>query len=81
MAECLGLLSLLKTIGLFENLISKVFKADNNEVVHSSDKANKIVVNLSKNKKSRNLMHMLNIGAIGECNFLTSDAKKVFNYL
>ena len=46
------LISLLKTIGLSEELALKMFRADNNEVVGVDDRANKMVVNLSKNKKS-----------------------------
>ena len=38
-------------------------------------------MNLSKNKKSRNSTHVPNIGATGEYNLLTPNAKKVFNHL
>lgn len=52
----------------------------------SSNRADKIVKNLSKSKnlknnKSKNLMHVQNIGAIGEHTFLTSGTKEAFNYL
>ena len=44
--------SLLKIIGL-SKLALKVFKADNNKVIDGSDgRANKTVINLSKNNKS-----------------------------
>ena len=38
-------------------------------------------MNLSKNEKSKKSTRMLNVGATGEPNFLTPDAKKVFNQL
>ena len=63
------------------NSASKMFRADNNKVVGNSDRANKTVVNLFKNNKSRNLTYMSNIRAIGKLNFLTPNAKKVFNHL
>ena len=53
-----------------------MFKADDNEIVGIGGRANRTVVNLSKNKKSRNSMHMLNIGATGELYFLTPNAKE-----
>ena len=42
-------------------LASKAFKLDSNEVIEVGSKANKTVVNLSKNKKSRNSSYVLNI--------------------
>ena len=73
---------MLKTTKLFKKLALKAFNADNNEAVgNSSSKTNKTVVNLSKNEKFENLTHMPNIGAIRKLNFLTSNAKKIFNYL
>ena len=75
------LTSLLKITGL-SDLASKAFKVDNNEVVGSnSGRANETVLNLSKNNKSRNSTCVPNIGATGEPNFLTPDAKKAFNHL
>ena len=72
---------LLKTTGLSDSA-SKAFRADDDEVVgNSGSKANETVVNLSKNNKSRNSSHVPNIGATGEPNFLTSNAKKTFNHL
>ena len=60
----------------------KAFEADDNEIVgDSGNETNKMVVNLCKNKKSRKLTRVLNIGAIKKLNFLTPIAKKVFNYL
>ena len=72
---------LLKTIRL-SNLISKALKADDNEVVNSGNvRANKTVVNLSKNNKFRNSIYISNIKAIKKPSFLTSNAKKTFKYL
>ena len=59
----------------------KAFKADDNKVVGVGGKANRTVVNSSKNEKSRNLTRVLNIGATKKPNFLIPDAKKAFNYL
>ena len=76
------LTSLLKTTRSSEESAPKVFKADDNEVVgDGGGRANKIVMNLSKNKKSRKSTRISNIGATGEPNFLTPDAKKAFNQL
>ena len=73
--------SLLKTIGLLE-LASKAIRVDDNEVVNDGNgRTNETVVNLSKNKKFRNLIYMQNIGAIKKPTFLTSNTKKVFNQL
>ena len=59
-----------------------MFRVNDNKVVNGGDnKTNKTVVNLSKNKKSRNLIYVLNIRAIKKSNFLTLNAKKAFNYL
>ena len=70
----------MKTTGLLK-LALKVFKADNNKVVDDGDsKANRTVMNLSKNKKSKKLTYVPNIGSIGEPNFLTPNAKKAFKY-
>ena len=40
-----------------------------------------MIINLSKNTKSRNLTYILNIKVIRKPNFLTPNAKKTFNYL
>ena len=45
------------------------------------NKANKTVVNSFKNNKSRNLMHISNIGAMEKSIFLTLKVKKIFKYL
>ena len=58
-----------------------MFRADDNGVVKVSGRANGTVVNLSKNKISKNLTHMPNIAAMEELNFFTPNAKKAFNYL
>ena len=64
------------------DLALKALKADKNRVVSDDDnRTNEIVMNLCENKKSRNLTHVSNIEAIGKSNFLTSNAKKIFNYL
>ena len=74
---------MLKTTGLFKESALKAFIADNNKFVGGGDsgRADKTVMNLSKNEKSKKSTCVLNIRAIGEPNFLTSNAKKVFNYL
>ena len=59
---------------------SKKFGADDNKVVGIDCRANETVVNLSKNKKSKNLTY-INIGATRKLNFLTPNAKKAFNQL
>ena len=67
---------MLKTIRL-SNLALKAFRADDNEIVgDGGSRANETVKNLSKN-----LTCVPNIRAIRELNFLTSNAKKAFNYL
>ena len=72
---------LLKTIRLSE-LAPKAFQANDNKVVdNGSGKANRTIVNLSKNEKSRKLTYMPNIRAMGKLNFLTPNAKKIFNHL
>ena len=76
------LISMLKITKLFKKLASKSFKAGNNKVVEGGNsRANKIVVNLSKNNKSRTLIYIPNIKAIKKPTFVTSNAKKIFNYL
>ena len=63
-------------------MVLKAFKANDNKVVgEGNGRANKMVINLSKNEKSRNLIHVSNIGAMTKSNFLISNVKKVFNYL
>ena len=72
----------MKTTKSSEKSAAKAFRANDNKVVgDSSGKTNETVVNLSKNKKSRKLTCMLNIGATKELNFLTPNTKKAFNYL
>ena len=75
---------LLKTTRLLK-LALKAFKVDNNEVVSNSGNiTNETFVNSLnqlKNNKSKNLTYMLNIRAIKKLNFLTSNAKKIFNHL
>ena len=73
---------MLKTTRSSNELTPKKFRADDNKVVSDSrSRANKMVVNLSKNNKSRNLTYIPNIGAMREPNFLNPNAKKAFNYL
>ena len=73
---------MLKTTGSSEKLVLKAFEIDKNEIVsNGSSRANKIVINLSKNKKSRKLTYIPNIRAIEKSNFLISNTKKAFNYL
>ena len=60
----------------------KAFKTDDNKVVgRGSGRANKIVVNLSKNNKLRKLIYVPNIKAIEKPTFLITNIKKIFNYL
>ena len=58
-----------------------MFNADDNKALKVVNRANRTVVNLFKNKKSRNLTCMLNIKAIKEPNPLTFNAKKVSYHL
>ena len=63
-----------------------MFRAGDNEFVEVGDRADETIRNSSKftkskNNKSENLMHVLNIEAIGEPTFLTLNAKKTFNFL
>ena len=77
-------ISILKTIGSFEKLALRTFRAGNNKVVGGGGgRADEMVVDssMSKNEKSRKLTRVPNIEAIGEPNFLTSDAKEAFNHL
>ena len=72
---------MLKTTRLLE-LASKAFRADKNQIITSGgSRANRTIVNLSKNKKSKKSTCMSNIRATREPNFLTSNAKKTFNQL
>ena len=72
---------MLKTTRSSQKSASRAFRADDNEVVEVGDRANKTVVNLSKNEKSRNSTYMSNIRATRKPNFLTPNVKKTFNYL
>ena len=76
-----ALLTLLLKATELLNLTLKAFKANDNKVVGIGGKANEMVVNLSKNKKFRNLTYVPNIGATEKSIFLTSNAKKAFKYL
>ena len=63
-------------------MVLKAFRTNNNEVVDdSSSRTNGTIKNLSKNKKSKKLLYMLNIRVTEKPNFLTFDAKKAFNHL
>ena len=66
---------MLKTTGSSEELVLKTFKADDNKVVGDGDGSETV------RNSSRKLTRMPNIGAIGEPNFLTLNAKKAFNHL
>ena len=64
------------------DLVPKTFKANNNKIIRGgSNRTNKIVINLSKNNKFRNSMHMPNIEAKREFIFLIFNTKKAFNHL
>ena len=72
--------------GSSQKLTLKTLRASSNEVVVGSNRADKTIRNLSKfkklkNNKSKNLMHVLIFGEIGEFTCLTSNAKKAFNRL
>ena len=72
---------LFKTTGSSKS-VPKIFETDDNKVVGGDGgRANRTVMNLAKNEKSRKLTYMPNIETIEELNFLTSNAKKTFNYL
>ena len=71
------LTSLLKTTGSSDESAPKAFRADGDAVVGSGGgRTNKTVVNSSKNDKYRNSTRVQNIGATGEPNFLTPEAKE-----
>ena len=75
------LTSLLETTGLSKSAL-KAFRTDYNEVVGGGGGgATGTVVNLSKNKKSRNLTRIPNIRTTKKPNFLTPNTKKAFNHL
>ena len=74
-------ITLLLKVTRLLNLAPKAFGFDKNEVIGVGGRANKVVVNLSKNEKSRNLTYMLNLKAIKKPNFLTSYNKNAFNHL
>ena len=71
---------LLKGTGSSDSAL-KGFKADDNEVVGVGGRANRTVVNLFKNEKSRKSTRVPSIGARRELNFLNPEAKKAFNHL
>ena len=74
------LIYLLKTTWL-SDLALKTFKTDDNKIVSDgSSRINKLIINLSENNKSRNLIYMPNIEAIKKFTFLTFNTKKTFNY-
>ena len=76
------LTSMLKTIGLSEKSALRAFRTGNNKVVGGGgSRADKTVVNLSKNEKSKKLTHIPNVRATGKPNFLTPDAKNALNHL
>ena len=71
-----------KPIRLSEELAPRALKLGKDEVVRDGgDRIDETVVDLSKNKKSRKLKHVLNIRVTRKPNFLTSNAKKALNYL
>lgn len=77
---------ILKTTRLFEKVVLKELRADNNEVFKDdSGRVDEIMRNLSKSKKtknnkSRNLSDVSNIGATKPI-FLNFNVKKAFNCL
>lgn len=82
----ISLISILKTIELFNKFILKTFKNDNNKVAGSGNGANKMIKNLPKSKKSnnikcKNLTSIANIEATEKSMFLIFNNKKSFNHL
>ena len=77
------LTSILETIGVFDDLVPKAFRADGYEFVDSSGRVDQTVVNSSNSKKSKNekCKNLTHIRAIRELIFLTSSTKKAFNHL
>ena len=71
---------LLKATELLD-LALKIFRTKDNEVVGVDGRANRMVVNSSKNKKFRNLTHIPNIEATEKRIFLTPNTQKAFNHL
>ena len=59
-------------------MVLKACGANNNKVVRVDCRANKTVLNLSKNDKSKKLSSIPNIEAIWKPTFLTFYVKKVF---
>ena len=78
---------MLKTTGSFDDLASKIFRADGNKVVKDGgSRVNKTVKNLSKSKKSKNkkseiLTRFSDIGAMGKPIFLILGASEALNHL
>lgn len=77
---------ILKIIGLFEELVLKVFRADSNKIVGVNSRTDKMAKNLSKskktkNKKSKNLTYIQNIRITKKSIFLISSTREAFNYL
>ena len=59
-----------------------MLKANNNEIIsNSNSRANRTVVNLFKNKKSKKSTRLPNIKATKKSNVLIFDTKEAFNYL
>ena len=58
-----------------------MFKANDKRVFEVGGRANEIVVNSSKNNKSKNLIYMSNIRAMEKATFLISNTKKALNHL
>ena len=62
-------------------MASKAFRVNDNRIVKGSNKANKTIINLSKNNKPKNLIYIPNIRAMKKPIFLICNTKKTFNYL
>ena len=62
-------------------MASKVFKADDNNVIKVGSRTNKMILNLFQNNKFKNLMYIQNIGATKKYIFFTFNVKKRFNTL
>ena len=74
---------MLKTTRSFGLLALKKFRVENDKVVERGDRANEIVINLSKSKKLKNEKSkiLIHSGITRKLMFLTSNTKEAFNLL
>ena len=74
---------MLKTTESSKVLVRKAFKADSNKVIGSDSNANKIIIDLSKSKKLKNIKFKIqvHIKAIKEAISQILSTNEVFNLL